>query len=87
MATSARLRTRCGWVTPHSMARCPPSEAPMTRWKTSIPRASARRASASTASRVVSHGKRDPQGRPSGAVDDGPVEPWQPPRMLAATTK
>ena len=58
----------------------------MTRWKASIPRASARRASARTASRVVSQGKREPQGRPSGAVDDGPVEPWQPPRILAATT-
>ena len=43
----------------------------MTRWKTSIPRASARRASARTASRVVSQGKREPQGAPSGDGEDG----------------
>ena len=29
-----------------------------------------------------------PQARPSGAgLDDGPVEPWQPPSTLGATTK
>ncbi len=39
-------------------------------------------------SRIVTNGNRMPYGRPvSGFVDDGPVEPWQPPRTLAQTTK
>src|SRR5580692_10461090 len=35
---------------------------------------------------MVTVGKRDPHGRPSGPADAGPVVPWQPPRALAHTT-
>ena len=37
-------------------------------------------------SRVVIAGKREPHGRPSGPSEDGPVVPWQPPRMLGHMT-
>lgn len=38
-------------------------------------------------SRMVISGKRGPHGRPSGAMEAGPVVPWQPPRTLGHTTK
>ena len=38
-------------------------------------------------SRIVSDGKREPYRLPSGAIDDGPVDPWQPPITLGQTIK
>jgi len=39
-------------------------------------------------SRIVTKGNATPKGRPvSTLIDDGPVEPTQPPRTLAHTTK
>ena len=59
----------------------------MTRDQAPTPSRSASRASARTWSRVDTTGKREPQGAPSGDGEDGPVDPWQPPRTFAATTK
>jgi hypothetical protein len=36
---------------------------------------------------IVTAGKREPQRFPSGAIDDGPVDPWHPPITLGQTTK
>ena len=87
VATSTRLRTRCGWLTGPFDGAVPAQRGADDQVEGIDSQASARRVSAATASRVVSHGKREPQGRPSGAMEEGPVEPWHPPRMLAATTK
>ncbi len=39
-------------------------------------------------SRMVTKGNWMPKGRPvAGSVELGPVDPWQPPRTLAQTTK
>ncbi|GMA89206.1 hypothetical protein GCM10025868_44560 [Angustibacter aerolatus] len=85
-ASTRALATRSGWVTAHSTTRMPPIEPPTTLAHVPMPRASARRTSASTWSRTVRNGKREPQARPSGATDDGPVVPWQPPSTFGATT-
>jgi len=42
---------------------------------------------AATMSVIVRIGKREPQGLPSGAGDDGPVLPAQPPITLLQMTK
>ena len=78
--------TRSGCVTAHSSERIPPIEPPMTAAQRRMPSWSASRASTSTWSRTVTNGNREPHGRPSGAADEGPVVPWQPPRTLDATT-
>ncbi|SIM79150.1 Uncharacterised protein [Mycobacteroides abscessus subsp. abscessus] len=52
-----------------------------------MPKASASRASAATASRRLARGKREPQILPSGPGEHGPVEPSQPPSILGHTTK
>ena len=75
VAMGAMPRTRSGDMTPHSSTRMPPMDAPTTSAQLSTPRASARAISALTWSRTVTNGKRPPQGRPSGAVDAGPVLP------------
>jgi hypothetical protein len=51
-----------------------------------MPSASASAASTATWSAMVTSGKREPHGAPSGAAEDGPVVPWQPPSTLAQTT-
>ena len=79
-------RTRSGWRTSHSSTRMPPSDGPSMSAHESMPRSSVRRRSTSTMSPTVTTGKRLPHGRPSGASDDGPVVPWQPPSTLAHTT-
>ena len=53
----------------------PPIEPPMTSSHRAIPSRSARRASTSTWSRIVTNGNRLPHGLPSGAVEEGPVLP------------
>ena len=50
-------------------------EPPSTAYQLLMPSWSASRASAAVLSRRVTSGKREPQGCPSGAGDDGPVEP------------
>ena len=72
---TAQRRTRSGYVTAHSRARAPPSEPPSTAYQLPMPRASASRASAAVVSRRVTSGNREPQGLPSGAGVEGPVEP------------
>jgi len=80
--------TRSGYVTAHSRARCPPIEPPTTHAHRSMPSASARAASTAIWSRIVIVGNCEPYGAPvSGLVDDGPVDPWQPPKTFGATTK
>ena len=64
----------------------PPIEPPRTAAQRAIPSSAASRASTLTWSRTVTKGKRLPQRRPSGASDEGPVVPWQPPRTFEATT-
>lgn len=64
----------------------PPIEPPTTAAHRPMPRASASAASAATWSRTVRYGNRDPQGRPSGPGEEGPVLPWQPPSTFGATT-
>src|SRR5215207_9904520 len=65
----------------------PPIDPPITAYHRSMPSASASATSSATWSRMVVTGKRDPNARPSGASDDGPVVPWQPPSTLGHTTK
>ena len=71
----------------------PPIPAPACRPSTRRPRRrtfdaqpSASATSASTWSRTVIPGNRIPTARPSGASDDGPVVPRQPPSTLVART-
>ncbi len=47
----------------------------MTTPAREMPMARSARRCASTMSATVTTGKRGPQRRPSGAIDDGPVEP------------
>ncbi len=70
----------------HSSTRCPPIEAPTTNAHDEMPSVRASSISTATWSRVVTRGNRLPHGRPSGAVEAGPVVPWQPPSTLGATT-
>ena len=65
----------------------PPIDPPTTPAHRSMPSWSARAASTETWSRMVTSGKRDPYGAPSGATDAGPVVPRHPPRTLGQTTK
>ena len=85
-ASRSSRSTRSGWVTAHSTARIPPIEPPSTAAHDPIPSWSASRTSRATWSRTLVCGNREPQGRPSGAGDAGPVVPWHPPRTLGATT-
>src|SRR4051812_50048117 len=64
----------------------PPIEPPSTARQVPMPSASASAASTATWSATVTSGNRDPHGAPSGAVEEGPVVPWQPPSTLAQTT-
>ena len=65
----------------------PPIDPPTTAAQRRIPSRSASAASIPTWSRIVTVGKREPYGRPSAAVDAGPVVPWQPPSTLGQITK
>lgn len=75
LARTTACATRSGNVTAHSMTRIPPIDPPMTMAHLSMPSRSASAASAATWSRTVTKGKRLPHGRPSGAVEAGPVLP------------
>ena len=60
----------------------------MTAAKRAMPRWSASRAWVATQSSTVTTGKSAPHGLPVFGIDArGPVEPWQPPRLLTPTTK
>ena len=60
----------------------------MTAAQRSIPRASLSRTWLRTQSLTVTMGNEGPKGFPvAGSVLDGPVLPWQPPRLFTPTTK
>ena len=67
--------TLSGCVMAHSSERIPPSEGPTAMRYLFISNFSVKALSAATMSRIVNDGKREPHRFPSGAIDDGPVEP------------
>ena len=82
-----RLATASGYITAHSSACMPPMDPPTTACQRSMPSPTARLCWARTMSRTVTTGNELPCGRPvAGSVEEGPVEPWQPPSTLEQTT-
>ena len=60
VALDTTRRTRSGYINPHSSARMPPIDPPTTAAKDVMPKREANSASATTWSRVVSRGNREP---------------------------
>lgn len=80
-------RIRFGYETIHCRACMPPMEPPMTDSSFSMCRASIRCCCALTMSWMLISGKLRPYGLPvCGFIEDGPVDPWQPPITLLQIT-
>ena len=64
----------------------PPKDGPTDNWYLLTPIFLVKANSAATISLMVSDGNLDPHLLPSGAKEDGPVLPWQPPIVFGQTT-
>ena len=87
-AITTALASRSGKSIDHCRACMPPRLPPTTAAQRWMPKASASCAWLFTQSLTVIMGKSGPHSWPvSGFCEPGPLEPWQPPRLLGQTTK